>query len=46
MDQVLAAEDPDRKIVKLMNKTADSLHHALKETENHYKACVELYKAF
>ena len=46
MDQVLAVEDPDRKIVKLMNKTANSLHHALKETENHYKACIELYKAF
>lgn len=46
MDQVLAAEDPDRKIVKLMNKTADSLHHALKETENQHKECVELYEAF
>ncbi len=46
MDRVLAAEDPDRKIVKLMNKTADSLHQALKETENHYKACVELNETF
>jgi hypothetical protein len=45
-DQVLAAEDPDRKIVQLMNKTADSLRYALKETENHYKECVELYKVF
>ena len=46
MDQVLAAEDPDRKIVQLMNKTADSLHDPLKETENRYKACIELYGAF
>jgi len=46
MDQVLAADDPDRKIVQLMNKTADSLHRALKETENHYKACVELNETF
>lgn len=46
MDQVLTTEDPDRKIVQLMNKTADLLHHALKETENHYKACVELNKTF
>jgi len=46
MDQVLAAEDPDRKIVKLMNKTADSLHQALKDTEHHYKACIELHETF
>jgi len=46
MDQVLAAEDPDRKIVQHLNKTADSLHHALKETEHHYKACVELHETF
>ncbi len=46
MDQVLAAEDPDRKIVRLMNKTADLLHRALKETEINYKACVELNETF
>jgi len=46
MDQVLVVEDPDRKIVQHMNKTADSLHHALNETEIIYKACVELHEAF
>ena len=46
MDHVLAAEDPDRKIVQHMNKTADILQHALKETEHHYKACVELHDTF
>ncbi|GAG94811.1 unnamed protein product, partial [marine sediment metagenome] len=46
MDQVLAAENPDRKIVKLMKKTADLLHHALKDTDHHYKACVELHETF
>jgi len=46
MDQVLSREDPERKIVQLMKKTADSLRHALKEMTPRYKECIELNKTF
>ena len=46
MDRVLAKEDPERKIVQLMKKTADSLHHALKEREYQYNTCIELNEIF
>ena len=46
IDQVLAKEDTERKIVLLMKKTADSLRHALKEMAPRYKECIELNETF
>lgn len=46
VDSELAEEDPNRKIVKLMLKTANSLREALKGVEEKYKECVEFNKTF
>lgn len=42
----LLKEDPERKIVRLMMKTADVLRHALEEWEIRYRECVELNEQF
>ncbi len=46
MDDELVKEAPNRKIVELMKKTADSLRQALKDAKNKYDDCVELNKSF
>jgi len=46
MDQVLSKDDPERKIVQLMKKTADSLRHALEAMAPRYKECIELSETF
>jgi len=46
MEQTLARENADLKVVELMKKTSDSLRNSLDELNETYKVCVDLHKSF